>query len=401
VEIRAKRKENRTLPPKTLPCPFSPSRGPPGAPPGRPRAGAAQPRRPSRGLPSLFPPTCGPAALSFSLRRPIEISPARPSWAPPVAPSCLPLSWAGHPRPTRHDALFFFARPSPSSPSARQPGALACSLRAARSSQARRVDGLAAMHSGGRFFNWRPRISRPRRENRPRPRYVVLIRPENSSARVLNISFFSPDRTAPRLETAPRRSSPDLLRRHPVLVGVSIFLCLLSPPLISLFPAESVFFHNGLRACGELARGGLRSRGLARRPKFTGVARPHLPSCPLAPSVACPQRPARPRRARGILRGLLTAACAARGQPVHGVLAAAARSRARQRPAACLRHPEQRARLARPSLTCNGLRGARPARSRGLFVCDGRAAGVARLGSRLQCGARAVEPSLVSSARRG
>jgi hypothetical protein len=292
VEIRAK-KENRKLPPKLSLAHFLPlathracqppllaqSRGSPVA--------ASLPSPPLRGPPTLsfFP---AQAHRNLPPRGPAGLLPRPPHASPSLGPivrgprGATPFSFLHGPAPPllAHD------------------------------SQARRVDGSAAMHSGNRFFNCRPLISRRRRENRPRPHYAVLIRPENSSAQVPNISFFSRDRTTPRLKTAPRRSLPDLLRPHPVRVEVSIFFRLVSPPLLSLFPAESVFFRGGLRACGELARGGMRSRGLARWPEFADVARPHLPSRPLArlwpvrggawparaltvASAACSRRPAR------------------------------------------------------------------------------------------------------------
>jgi hypothetical protein len=294
VEIRAK-KENRKLPPKTLLCPFSPSGGPPGAPAPRPSPAVASLPSP----PLSFPPHVAQPPLLFFLHRPTEFPPpppargqagllSRPLAPPPLLGRCSATHSARHPS-------FFPAPPSPFPPARGSQAPLAHSLRAAqRSSQARRADGSVAMHSGDRFFNFRPRISRPRRENRPRPRYAVLIRPGNNSARVPNISFFSLDRTVPHLETAPCRSSPDLLHLHPILAGVIIFLRLLYPPLLSLFLAESVFFRSSLRACGVLARGDLRSRGLAWRPEFIGVARPHLPSRPMAPFVAYPRRVASP-----------------------------------------------------------------------------------------------------------
>jgi hypothetical protein len=136
--------------------------------------------------PSLLPPSslsswagsapCDPTAFfplaslrfsffstDFSCAGPPDFLPARPSWAPPAPPRFPPLGPVARGPPER--ALFFFGAAQLLLPSAAARSAGSC-LRAAYSRHAWR-DGSAAMQSGGRFSNFRPRISRPHRENRP------------------------------------------------------------------------------------------------------------------------------------------------------------------------------------------------------------------------------------------
>jgi hypothetical protein len=106
-----------------------------------------------------------------------------------------------------------------------------------------------------------------------------------------------------------------------------------------------------------------RGPGVLLATRSRRAARGMAPWCSLLPRVAgvllatrgatparCgapPNVPACPQLARGSPRGLLVVSCAARGQPVRGVLAAVTRLRAQQRSATSLRHPAQRARPAR------------------------------------------------------
>jgi hypothetical protein len=131
------------------------------------RLGALRPSRLffSPGLPSFFPFSSF-SPLIFPAQAHRISSPVRPSWAPPPPPPHFPLLGSVAHGPLDARPFLFLERPS-SSFLARQPGVLARALRAAYSRQARR-DGSATMQSGGRFSNFRPRFSRPHRENHPR-----------------------------------------------------------------------------------------------------------------------------------------------------------------------------------------------------------------------------------------
>jgi hypothetical protein len=171
--------------------------------------------------PGLLPPSspvvgrlsaCGPSHLSFP--RPFSFFsmnfPARPSWAP-RAPLASP-SWTGRPRTTRAAPPFPFlgaAQPLPAQ--ARQPGG-SRPARIVRLPGAARREGSAAMQSGDRFSNFRPRISRPHRENRPR-RPSPRNRPPLSS--LLNPNSLSRSTPHRKKKTESPIGAPRRPRRRP------------------------------------------------------------------------------------------------------------------------------------------------------------------------------------------
>jgi hypothetical protein len=145
-------------PSRGLPSPLLSRRGPARRP-------AAQPPLFPPWPPFLFPFFSFLFSTDFSCASPPDFLPRAAQLGSSRAPHASP-SWAGRLWPTRRAPFYFLEQPSSSFP-ARQPGVLARALHAAYNRQARR-DGSAAMQSGGRFSNFRPRISRPHRENHPR-----------------------------------------------------------------------------------------------------------------------------------------------------------------------------------------------------------------------------------------
>jgi hypothetical protein len=109
---------------------------------------------------------------------------------------------------------------------------------------------------------------------------------------------------SPSLETIPYRSSPDLLRPHPVLAGVSISICLLSHPLLPLSRPNRFGSTATCAARDQPARG-----------SHARLARGGL----------CDAWPARPTARRGSLRGQL-----ARDSPTTACVASSARGVALQ-----------------------------------------------------------------------
>jgi hypothetical protein len=101
-------------------------------------------------------------------------------------------------------------------------------------------------------------------------------------------------------------------------------------------------------------------------PRAPGVARSLLASVarPRRGTLATPARRGAPLASQ-LARGALAVACAACSPWPAWRMASPSAACSLLRPAASLRRPAQRARLARPRLACNGLRGAWPTRSRG------------------------------------